>query len=97
MSTTYSIATARNQFSALIRQVEEEQTAVQVTRRGKPVAVILSQDEYEELLARQSKRDLWQAYQAYREQWRDVEMDITEDIWEDIRDKTPPREENPWL
>ena len=34
MTTTYSIAEVRNQFAALIRQVEEEQTPVQVTRRG---------------------------------------------------------------
>jgi tRNA(fMet)-specific endonuclease VapC len=35
MTTTYSIAEARDRFAALIRQVEEGETAVHVTRRAK--------------------------------------------------------------
>ena len=97
MTTTYSIAEARNRFAALVRQVEQAQSPVQVTRRGQPVAVILSQEEYEQLLARPPQRDFGTAYQEYRERWQDVAMDIEEDIWEDVRDRTPPREDNPWL
>ena len=44
MNTTYSIAEARNQFADLIHKVEEKGEPVQVTRRGEPVAVILSKD-----------------------------------------------------
>ena len=97
MTTTYSIAEARNRFAALVRQVEQAQSPVQVTRRGQPVAVILSQEEYEQLLARPPQRDFGTAYQEYRERWQGVAMDIEEDIWEDVRDRTPPREDNPWL
>ncbi|WP_420630696.1 type II toxin-antitoxin system Phd/YefM family antitoxin [Candidatus Leptofilum sp.] len=57
MATTYSIAEARNQFAALVRDAEESKQPVQVTRRGQPVAVILSAEEYGRLLANQSKRD----------------------------------------
>jgi prevent-host-death family protein len=96
-STTYSIAEARNQFAALIRQVEEAQAPVKITRRGEPVAVILSQQEYEALAARPPQRDFWQAYLEYRERWQDVTMDIEGDIWDGVRDTTPPREANPWL
>lgn len=95
MTISYSIAEARNQFAALIRRVEEDDL-VQVTRRGEPVAVILSQEEYDRLMTQRSKRDFWQAYQEYQETWQDVPMDIEGDIWEDVRDKTPPREDNPW-
>lgn len=97
MATSYSIAEARNQFTALVRRVEQGEKPVQVTRRGEPVAVILSIDEYARLLAQQSKPDFWQAYLEYKERWQDEAMDIEGDIWEGVRDKTPPREENPWL
>lgn len=97
MTISYSIAEARNHFAALIRRIEEEERLVQVTRRGEPVAVILSQEEYERLMTQQPERDFWRAYQEYQEMWKDVPMDIEDDIWQDVRDKTPPREDNPWL
>ena len=93
----YSIAQARDQFATLVREVETKNKPIQVTRRGEPVAVILSVEEYRRLLAQQPKRDFWQAYLEYRERWQDVPMDIEGDIWQDVRDKTPPREDNPWL
>ena len=98
MTTTYSIAEARNQFAALIRQVEEGQTSVQVTRRGEPVAVILSQEEYTELLARPPRWDFWTAYQKWRQAWGIDEMDIDPDeVWGDVRDRRPVPDVNPWL
>ncbi len=97
MQTQYSIAEARNQFAALIRKVEESENSVQVTRRGRPVAVILSAEEYTRLLAQQKKRNFWQEYLKFREEWQDELMDIDGDIWEGLRDKSPGREENPWL
>ena len=60
----YSIAEARNHFTALVRAVERE-SAVELTRRGKPVAVVLSIQEYERLLTRQTR--FWEAYSAFRE------------------------------
>ena len=98
MTTTYSIAEARNQFAALIRQVEEGQTSVQVTRRGEPVAVILSQEAYKELLARPPRWDFWTAYQKWRQAWSIDEMDIDPDeVWGDVRDRRPVPDVNPWL
>ncbi|MCA9949183.1 MAG: type II toxin-antitoxin system Phd/YefM family antitoxin [Anaerolineales bacterium] len=97
MQTQYSIAEARNQFAALIRKVEESENSVQVTRRGQPVAVILSSEEYQRLLTQQKKPDFWQAYLKFKEEWQDEPMDIEDDIWEGLRDKSPGREENPWL
>lgn len=94
---TYSIAEARNQFAAIVRDAEETNQPVQVTRRGQPVAVILSAEEYAKLIANQPKRDFWQAYLAYKEKWQDELMDTEDDIWKDVRDKSPGREENPWL
>jgi prevent-host-death family protein len=95
--TTYSIAEARNRFTAIIRDAEETNQPVQVTRRGEPVAVILSTAEYERLAARQPKPDFWAAYQAWRRQWDVDELDLDpDDIWGDVRDRTPAPDTNPW-
>ena len=60
----HSIAQARDRFTSLVRSVERE-SAVELTCRGKPVAVILSIQEYERLSARQA--GFWEAYSAFRE------------------------------
>lgn len=97
MTATYSIADARNKFTALVREAERTAQPVAITRRGQPIAVILSTEEYARLVQNQPKRDFWTAYLAYKEQWQDELMDIEDDIWEGIRDKSPGREVNPWL
>ena len=87
MATSYSIAEARNQFAALVRDAEESNQLVQVTRRGQPVAVILSAQEYACLLANQPERDFWAAYQEWRQKWNVSELDLNPDeIWGDVRD-----------
>ena len=59
----YSIAEARDHFTALIHK-EEKDAAVEVTRRGKPVAVIMSVQEYQQLQA--EKVGFWQAFDSFR-------------------------------
>ena len=83
---TYSIADARSQLPSIIHTVETGQVT-QLTRRGKPVAILISPEEYKTLLA-QGAGSLLQAYKAYRaimtptnqvlsdkevESWRDQE------------------------
>lgn len=95
---TYSIAEARDQFTALVRDVEKTAQSVEVTRRGQPVVVILSTEAYVRLLENQPKRDFWTAYQQWRQKWNVDELDIDPDkIWEDVRDRTPVPDTNPWL
>ncbi|MCP4360110.1 MAG: type II toxin-antitoxin system Phd/YefM family antitoxin [Chloroflexi bacterium] len=95
--TTYSIAEARNQFTALVRDVEKTARPIEVTRRGQPVVVILSTKEYVRLLANQPKHDFWAAYQQWRQNWNVDELDINPDeIWGDSRDRTPVKDTNPW-
>jgi len=97
MVTSYSIAEARNQFAALVRDAEENNQPVQVTRRGQPVAVILSAQEYARLLANQPERDFWAAYQEWRQQWHVSELDLDPDeIWGDVRDQAPAPDSDPW-
>ncbi len=97
MTTTYSIAEARDRFAALIREAEENNEPVQVTRRGRPVAVILTADEYARLLANQTRRDFWTAVQAWRQKWAVSNLDIDpEEIWGDVREQTPAPDTDPW-
>jgi prevent-host-death family protein len=95
-TTTYSIAEARNQFAALIHQVETGTEPVRVTRRGEPVAIILSLEVYEQLAVPPAKLDYLEAYNRYLALWQDEPMDIEENIWADVRDKDPGRELNLW-
>jgi prevent-host-death family protein len=46
-----SLAEARDHLTGLVRDVERGQR-VELTRRGKPVAVLVSHDEYERLCAK---------------------------------------------
>jgi prevent-host-death family protein len=85
----YSIAEARNHFTALVRAVERE-SAVELTRRGKPVAVVLSIQEYERLLTRQTS--FWEAYSAFRERVNLEELGIEPDTFADLRDRSPGRD-----
>ena len=61
---SFSIADARSQFPKIIHKVEKGDVA-QLTRRGEPVAVLLSLKEYNALLS-QSKGSLLQALKAYK-------------------------------
>jgi prevent-host-death family protein len=96
MQTKYSIAQARDQFASLVRDVEAGNRTVQVTRRGEPVAVILSVDEYARLLGRHAGRDFWQAYLGWREQWQVDEWPDDSDPFADLRDQSPGREVDTW-
>jgi len=85
---TFSIAEARNRFTAIIRGLKR-QPLVEVTRRGKPVAVLLSIEEYKRL-AEQPRR-FWDTYQAFRTQTPLETLDIESEIFA-VRDPSPGRE-----
>jgi prevent-host-death family protein len=48
MSDAYSIAEAKNNLSGLVHEAEQGRP-VRLTRRGKPVAVLISTEQYERL------------------------------------------------
>jgi len=85
----YSIAKARDHFTSLVRTVERE-SAVELTRRGKPVAVMLSIQEYKRLSTRQA--GFWEAYSAFRERVNLQELGIEPDTFAGLRDRSPGRE-----
>lgn len=53
-----SIAEAKTQFTRLVTQAEHGE-AVHITRRGKPVAVLLSESEYLRLRQSETHRSFW--------------------------------------
>lgn len=85
---TFSIAEARNRFTAIIRGLKHY-PLVEVTRRGKPVAVLLSIEEYNRLAGQRSR--FWDAYQAFRAQTPFEALDTEPEIFA-VRDPSPGRE-----
>ena len=88
MTTQYSIAKARDRLPSLVHQVEQG-PAVELTRRGRPVAVLLSIAEYRSL--RHDRPDFLEAVQQFRGE-SDLEGLRADETWEDVRDRAPGRE-----
>lgn len=84
----YSIAAAKNSLPALIHSVEDGQP-VELTRRGQPVAVLLSVEDYTRMSSQ--KPDLWAAIQKFRSE-TDLENLAVDEVFSDIRDRSPGRE-----
>ncbi len=83
-----SIYEARNNFSALVKMAEEGEV-VELTRYDKPVAVIVSYDDFEK--ASSSEKD-------WLTEWREKHKDELDDTGFDV---TPSREcpdysKDPW-
>lgn len=82
-----SIADAKNTLTKLIHRAESGEV-VHITRRGTPVAVLLSRFQYERLGV-PAERDCWQAIEEWRSQaafdWPDPPDDMV-DSW---RDRSP--------
>lgn len=85
----YSIAEARNHFTSLVHNVEQE-SAVELTRHGKPVAVLLSIQEYQRLLSGQSS--FWQALRVFQNRVNLQNLALEPEIFTDLRDRSPGRE-----
>ncbi|HZQ08815.1 MAG TPA: type II toxin-antitoxin system Phd/YefM family antitoxin [Anaerolineae bacterium] len=89
MFKTFSIAEARHSLAELVHQLER-QPIIHLTRRGKPVAVLLSQREFERLTA--TRTPFWDAYTVFRKSFDLVALDIEPNIFHDTRDRSLGRE-----
>jgi len=82
---SFSIADARSQLPTIIHTVEKGDVT-QLTRRGKPVAILLSLKEYETLLL-QVRGSLLHAFKSYQSLMRPVDDEISDeevDSWRDV-------------
>jgi prevent-host-death family protein len=76
MSTKYSVAEARTNLPKILDEVELG-GEVELTRRGKRVAVVMSVEEYERLSG--GYRDFAEAYEAHRQKYEGLERSVLED------------------
>ena len=84
MTKKYSISEARASLPTLVDEVEAG-AEVELTRRGEPVAVVLSTRLYERLRA--DRPTFTEAYKRFRERV-DLDMIGTDgDVFEDLRDR----------
>lgn len=84
----FSIAQARDSLTSIIRDVESG-SPVELTRRGKPVAVLLSLDEYQAVSG--ERISFTEAYKRFREEYDLNELGFTKEYFEDLRDRSEGR------
>jgi prevent-host-death family protein len=88
MARSYSIAEARHNLAALVHELETKDH-IELTRRGEPVAVLLSLRAYERLTA--PKGNFWEAYEAFRRKHDLASLNIGPEVFEVARDRTVGR------
>jgi prevent-host-death family protein len=88
MTKIYSVAEAKSRLSALLREVERGST-VELTRRGKPVAIVLASSDYERL--RGGARTFTQALKELRRKKGFQGVDLPPGFIEGLRDKAVGR------
>jgi prevent-host-death family protein len=88
MAHRYSVAEARAHLPSIIEQAEAGE-AVELTRRGRPVAVIVSREEFARL---RSDRPLFgDAYRALLKKFPLDEVGLERDFATSVRDRSPGR------
>ena len=86
--TSYSIAEAKDHFTEIVHQVEQH-APVEITRRGRPVAVLLSIGDYHRL---QSQHPVFiEAYDAFRQRHDLVNLAIEPSLFDNTRSPDPGR------
>lgn len=90
MQKQFSIAEAKNRLPGLVHSTDEG-GVIELTRRGKPVAVIISKHDYE-LLTRTGK-GLWAALSDFRQRVLQEGITIADDDFAGLRDRSSGREE----
>lgn len=89
MSKEISMSEAMRKLPSLIHDVENG-TSVRLTRRGRPVAIVISLHEYQRL--NRKKEGLWDAFMAFRQMAEKENIGFSDSDFENLRDKSPGRE-----
>lgn len=87
MGSHYSIVEARNHLSEVVYEAEAE-GPVTLTRRGRPVAVVMAEAEFERL--RSVRLGFWEVAVAFRSSIDLTDLDI-DGVYRDVRDRTSGR------
>jgi prevent-host-death family protein len=78
---------ARNHLSHVVHEAESE-GPVTLTRRGRAVAVVVAEGEFERL--RSVSLGFWEATMAFRSSVGLSDLDVDE-VYRDVRNRTPGR------
>ena len=89
MMPTYSVAEARNHFAEIVHDLKYV-SQVEVTRRGRPVAILISIEEFEKL--RSEHVGFTNAFNAFRSTVDLNNAGIEPEIFKGLRDASPGRE-----
>lgn len=88
MPKQYSIAQAKDNLPGIVHEAEAG-SEVELTRRGQPVAVIVSVDQYRQLSGRKS--NFWEEVTKFREETDLVALAVGPEYFESLRDRSPGR------
>lgn len=88
MARRYSIAEARSRFPSIVDEAEAG-VEVELTRRGEPVAVLISQRQFEQL--RGKRLHFGDAYRKFLEMHSVREAGVEADFASSARDRTTGR------
>lgn len=89
MAKTYSVAGARTHLPAILDEVEAGKD-VQLTRRGRLVAVVLSAEKYE-MLRGDRVAGFRSAYRAFLKRYPTKMIGLEDDFLDSLRDRGPGR------
>jgi prevent-host-death family protein len=85
---SYSIGEARARLPSLIDEVESGKE-VELTRRGRPIAIVVSRQEYARL--RSGPRRFGDLYREFLERYSLREIGVSGEVFEDSRDRDEAR------
>ncbi|HJQ96946.1 MAG TPA: type II toxin-antitoxin system Phd/YefM family antitoxin [Candidatus Polarisedimenticolaceae bacterium] len=89
MATRYSITDARSRFPTVVKEAEGGKR-VELTRNGKPVAVVVGWDAYEAMT--RGRKGFGSLIKEFREWIEREKIDMgPDDPFEGVRDKSPGR------
>ena len=89
MQKQFSIAEAKNRLPSIIHDVEKG-PLVKLTRRGKPVAVLMSIQEYERLNYKYNS--FWRTISEFRQKIKNKGIEISSNDFEGLRDPSTGRD-----
>ena len=89
MEKIFSIAKAKDKLPSIIHEVEDG-ASVRLTRYGRPVAIIMSIEEYEQSVVREN--DFWDELMSFRNSLKKSGIMISDSDFEDLRDCSAGRD-----
>jgi cellobiose PTS system EIIB component len=90
--TQYSIEQVQTQLNEIIQAVEDGE-AIEITRQGAQVAILLSPDEYN--YSKKERSGFGVALEKFRKELVAEGIDLDPDeVFKDVRDRSPGREVN---